>query len=470
MRNLKKSLLVTILMLLLILIVSCSKKEERTETEEIIETTKEKIVETVKKQENVNGELNKDIVINEIKVDEKTSYKVVRFGSYNESIGTSNKIDWLIVDKNDKSYLLVSRYIIDCKNYNDEETEVIFENSSLNSWLNNYFLNSAFSTDEIAYMNNVREFGLDGGGKVSLLNISSCRKYFGTEDADKRNYRLSARATSWAKSNWVEVVESDKSEYYMCGSFYLSDNGKTKDKAAWAGQYGRVYTEGQSVKLNKGDGIRPVIVVNKELIEGEQVIQKIEETEIKSEEVETVESTKIENDVVETTAQIVDVDIVYSNVAKEKFKSSNVPSKDKESVELSGWEYGKTPIEWIYVMPNTQIICNNSPNRSTNFSYKMAASSGSKGCYMTIFSRGECLGSDWDGRFYSFEDYTKVRPEEMRFSNKFEELKYGEYNVKELLEKKYNIDQVTAGVVKANGYYINVVYISELDEIIASNQ
>ncbi len=119
-------------------------------------------------------------------------------------------------------------------------------------------------------------------------------------------------------------------------------------------------------------------------------------------------------------------------------------------------------------MPNTQIICNNSPNRSELYAYKFSASSGSKGCYMPIFSRGESYGQDWDGRLYSFDDYKKTAPEEMKFDNKFEDLKYGDYSVKELLSRKYDIETVADGVVKANGTYVNVIYVSELDEIIGN--
>ena len=37
-----------------------------------------------------------------------------------------------------------------------------------------------------------------------------------------------------------------------------------------------------------------------------------------------------------------------------------------------------------------------------------------------------------------------------------------------LLSKKYDLTEVAKGVVKANGDYVNVIYVSELDDIIAT--
>ena len=434
---------------------SCGKKESVKETQATTETTKATI-ETTTKQKEIEKELNPEIKVATKEVDKKTSYNVVEFGKYDMEVGYSGPIEWLVVDRNADSYLLVSRYILDCKNYNNSDKEVTWDDATLNEWLNNYFLNSAFSSDEIAYMNYVKEFGLAGNAKVSLLNIAACDKYFGREDVEKRNYKLSAKATTWAKTNWQETVEAENSEYYDCGSFYLTDNGTTDRKAVWVGQYGHIYREGQAVKLEHGDGVRPVLVVKKELFETEQNIVR-EETSV---------STKGGAD--ETKTTIISSNAAYTNIAKEKHQSLAVPSSEKNVIDLSGWEYGRTPITWIYVAPNTQIISNNSPNRSANFGYKLSASSGEKGCYMTIFSKGESHGADWDGRFYCFEDYKKTEPEDMMFDTKFEDLKYGEYNIKELLSKRYKIEEVSDGVIKANGTYVNVIYVSELDDIIES--
>lgn len=463
----KKNVRVFVLFVAMISVLTSCKKNDVV-VEEPVTTIKKVAEETTTKTIELKRELNKELVRNAKEIDEKTKYPVVEFGKYDSEIGGVGAIDWIVVDKNDKSYLLVSRYIIDCKNYNDADEKVTWEECTLNKWLNNYFLNGAFSTDEISYMNPVNEFAFSGHEKVTLLNVAACRKYFGTEDSDKRNYKLSAEATTWAISNWEEVVDNKISQFYHCGSFFLTDNGKEANKAAWVGQYGRVYEEGQPVKLNKGDGVRPVIVVKKELIDGDVEIVKdstettMKENEATEEIIENAETESAEAKAEQKTTSKMDT---YSNVAKEKYQSKSVPA-EQNAIILSAWEYGRTPIIWIYVAPNTQLICNNSPNRSENFGYKAMASSGSKGCYIPIFSRGESYGQDFDGRLYSFDDYKKTSPEEMKFDNKFSDLQYKDYNVKELLSKKYNIVDVSDGLVRVGDTLVNVVYVDELDNII----
>lgn len=460
---------VVLLCLATLCLFSCNKKEEKiVETETITKKIDET---TIVAKETTTRALNPDIRLSVAEKDKKTTYNVVRFGKYDSDIGRRGDIDWLVVDENDKSYLLVSRYIIDCKNYNDTDIEVLWNSSTLNKWLNNYFLNSAFSSDEIAYMNSVNEFGLLGREKVGLLNIDACQKYFGLEDVNKRNYKLTAEATTFAKSNWEEVVDNKNSEYYNCGSFYLSDNGTTDRKAAWVGQYGHIYREGQSVKLEHGDGVRPVIVVKKEIMDSEKVVEDMFSEETASELVEDSEKNESET-IADSSEKTSSNELVfsnpYSNYSKEKYQSTTIPLSKGGSVELYDWEYGRTPITWVYVMPNTQIISNNSPNMSQHYSYKVGATSGSKGCYMSIFSKGESKGDDWDGRLYTVEDYKKSEPENLDFEPIFDKLTYGEHNVRELLSKRYNIEDVKPGLIKANGEYVNIVYISELDDIIAN--
>ena len=189
------------------------------------------------------------------------------------------------------------------------------------------------------------------------------------------------------------------------------------------------------------------------------------ETTTKKSIVETTEEITTEE---ETTEIVKDMDLEYDNTAREKHMSSNVPSKEKNVVDIKVWEYGMTPLEWIYVKPNTQIICNNTPNNSVNFSYKKQASSGSKGCFMPVFIKCDVVGDDYDGRMYSMYDYTKYEPQDMLWSDTetFEALVYKDYQVKELLAKKYDVERVTRNLIKVKDTFVNVVYVDELDEII----
>ena len=150
--------LIVAVLICIVNLFSCGKKESVKETQVTTETTKV-AVETTTKQKEIEKELNPEIKVATKEVDKKTSYNVVEFGKYDMEVGYSGPIEWLVVDRNADSYLLVSRYILDCKNYNNSDKEVTWDDATLNEWLNNYFLNSAFSSDEITYMNYAKEFG-----------------------------------------------------------------------------------------------------------------------------------------------------------------------------------------------------------------------------------------------------------------------------------------------------------------------
>lgn len=157
----------------------------------------------------------------------------------------------------------------------------------------------------------------------------------------------------------------------------------------------------------------------------------------------------------------------YTNISEEKFRATTVVEKEKNVIDLESWKYGMTPIEWIYVSPNKQLISNTSPNKSAKFGYKQNASSGGKGCYVPVFTKCETYGDDYEGRVFVYEDYTKTPIDEIKFANKFDDLMYGDYNVKDLLSKKYEITKISDGVVMAGDAFVNIVYVSELDDIIS---
>ena len=73
------------------------------------------------------------------------SYKdEVKIGFYNEPI------TWIVLDDinaPDDTVLLISKDIIEVKMLNDKEEEVSWEDSSLNKWLNEEFINKAFKED-----------------------------------------------------------------------------------------------------------------------------------------------------------------------------------------------------------------------------------------------------------------------------------------------------------------------------------
>ena len=132
------------------------------------------------------------------------------------------------------------------------------------------------------------------------------------------------------------------------------------------------------------------------------------------------------------------------------------------------WTYGMSPVEWVYIPPNVQLISNYRPNSSKNYAIKSCVMSGERGCYMPVLSKTEMLSNDYDGRLYCFDDYTKIPPTEFRFKNTLNDLRYSEMSIEEILRNAFELTKTSNGLLKVGNSYINVVYVSDLDNIIAT--
>ena len=72
----------------------------------------------------------------------------VLFGRYEQDNDFSNgseKIEWIVLDVQDGKSLLLSKYLLDSKPYNDSIGETTWAECSLREWLNHEFMDSAFT-------------------------------------------------------------------------------------------------------------------------------------------------------------------------------------------------------------------------------------------------------------------------------------------------------------------------------------
>ena len=116
----------------------------------------------------------------------------VYFGAYEQDNNKSNgdeDIEWLVLAKDGNKALLISRYALDCQNYNASWTDVTWETCSLRKWLNGTFINDAFSSEEQNRIMNTTvtadknpSYSTSPGNnttdKVFLLSITEVNKYF----------------------------------------------------------------------------------------------------------------------------------------------------------------------------------------------------------------------------------------------------------------------------------------------------
>lgn len=74
----------------------------------------------------------------------------ITLGNYPQSSKNPEPIEWVVLDvnKDENKALVLSRCCLDCKPYNREYLNITWAESTLRKWLNNDFLNQAFSAEE----------------------------------------------------------------------------------------------------------------------------------------------------------------------------------------------------------------------------------------------------------------------------------------------------------------------------------
>ena len=139
----------------------------------------------------------------------------VTFGTYEQDNDASNgkeRIEWLVLEKDGDSVLLISRYALDCRPYHDALEGMTWEECSLRAWLNEVFLNDAFSADEQSRILNTRvsadrnpsytttPTGNDTEDRVFLLSIPEVVRYMDPESARQCEPTAYANAQSGFKN------------------------------------------------------------------------------------------------------------------------------------------------------------------------------------------------------------------------------------------------------------------------------
>lgn len=193
-------------------------------------------------------------IFNEYKAEKYKSAEegeYIFFGSYEQDNDIANgkeDIEWLVLEVNDGKALVVSKYALDCQRYHSEYANITWENCSLRQWLNNDFINSAFSSDEKMIISTVTvsadenpDYRTSAGNttqdQLFLLSIIEANVYFGEDGT-----RL-CKATDYAVSNGAWVVDGGSCWWW------LRSSGKNQNSAAGVDGAGGVNRVGRGVNL-----------------------------------------------------------------------------------------------------------------------------------------------------------------------------------------------------------------------------
>ncbi len=188
----------------------------------------------------------------------------VFFGAYEQDNNTSNgkeDVEWLVLEVKDGKALVVSKYALDCKQYNTSNTDVTWETCTLRKWLNNDFINAAFSSYEKAMIptvtvsadKNSTNPGNATQDQVFLLSITEANKYFGSDSARQ------CKPTDYAFANGAYVNSVNGN----CG-WWLRSPGVTQysaHSAAYVHNSGGVYESGSDVDIGTS-AVRPAMWIS----------------------------------------------------------------------------------------------------------------------------------------------------------------------------------------------------------------
>ncbi|MCI6923687.1 MAG: DUF6273 domain-containing protein [Oscillospiraceae bacterium] len=186
---------------------------------------------------------------------------IVYFGTYEQDNDTSNgkeDIKWRVLAKENNRILVISDKALDCQPYNSSYRDITWENCTLRKWLNNDFVNAAFTAEERAKIPMVTvsadknpKYDTDPGNatkdKVFLLSIVEAEKYFAFDGARR------CVPTDYAVARGA-YVNSDNGTCW----WWLRSPGYYQNYAADVLLGGDVYEDGYGV--NHGDcAVRPAM-------------------------------------------------------------------------------------------------------------------------------------------------------------------------------------------------------------------
>ena len=208
----------------------------------------------------------------------------ISFGKYPQNAdGAEEPIVWQVLDVKNNKALVISKYCLDYKLYNEDNPEATWETCSLRAWLNNDFINMAFSEEEQVQIEETAVenkdnpiWGTDGGNdttdKVFLLSLDETLVYFNlTEDPDTESHAArmlycygeacSSKPTEYAVSQGAYQFDTGNTEYW------LRSTGSHWDNAAAVGGGGEVIagTENLGVSIyvsRDANAVRPALWID----------------------------------------------------------------------------------------------------------------------------------------------------------------------------------------------------------------
>lgn len=195
------------------------------------------------------------------------SQESVMFGKYVQKVnGAPEPIEWQVLERESDRIFVISKYALDCQQYNTSFTGVTWETCSLRKWLNEAFVKTAFTDIERSMIPRVTvsadrnpKYDTSPGNsttdQVFLLSITEVNKYFRSDEARK------CAPTDYAIAQGARTIDSYKTDGRATCWWWLRSPGSNSHFAANVNNDGSVGSNGNVVR-NDGGAVRPALWIN----------------------------------------------------------------------------------------------------------------------------------------------------------------------------------------------------------------
>ena len=177
------------------------------------------------------------------------------FGHYEQDNNTSNgkeEIEWIIFDVEDGKALIVSKYALDCRPYNNTSSVTTWKECGVRKWLNETFYNVAFDADqkEKIFATDLNKYSKAyTSDKVFLLGYDQLT--IKSDNMDKNIYMCQGTAYCYANG-------AAKDANGNCRWWLRKDASNPSNRAPFVNSAGKVVTNGNLVHYETG-AVRPAL-------------------------------------------------------------------------------------------------------------------------------------------------------------------------------------------------------------------
>jgi len=180
---------------------------------------------------------------------------VITFGAYEQDNNLDNgaeAIEWVVLERDGNKALVISKYCIEWLPFHNTITDVGWKNSTIRSWLNNTFLNGAFTAQE----------------KKSIISTQHTNPDFYDDSESERNWLGTTTDTVFLLSSGeADKYFSSDSARQAEGTEYACNKGKSASWYWWLRsanniEYAGFVSEGElgyGEEVDRNMGIRPTM-------------------------------------------------------------------------------------------------------------------------------------------------------------------------------------------------------------------